>query len=108
MSSATPTNVTHIMESIAQLLKTEPYERTMEYHIHSQISEVIFENDNQDLYGILKYFIVQALASDERISLSEDNITINSWEKGTIDVSLDFYVKSFDKWYSTNVIIGGN
>lgn len=107
LSEARPDDVPHLNESIDQLLGTFPYERTMEYHLYSELQELLFEQDNEELHPLLKYYVVRALSSDPRISLTEENVVINSWGSGTVNLSITYFVKPFGKWYSTNTTIGG-
>lgn len=108
-STATPYDTRHINEGIEQLLRTKPFERTMEFHIKSNIESTLFENVNASVIGIIKMQVVEALENDERITVKEGDVSVTrDTETGIIYVGIIYYVKEFNAYYSTQVNMGGS
>lgn len=107
VSEATPTDVTHINEGIEQLLKTFPFERTMEFHIGSKVNESIFQNITPVNLGLLKLAIVRALASDDRIVVTIDDIHIVSTAESSVVLYIEYYLKEFNARYTTTTLTLG-
>lgn len=77
MTSSTNVNKpTHIEEGITQLLLTNKFERTMETHMYSDVRYFNFKTINESLKSLLKYYIVETLKLEPRISVDLEDINI--------------------------------
>ena len=56
-STTSTREVPHIIESMKQILRTFKYERTMEYHIYSEVDTDIFEPNDISTHTLLQYQI---------------------------------------------------
>lgn len=103
-SSTSATEVTHIVESMQQILRTFKFERVMEPHIYSELDSIIFEPDDESTHTLLEYFITDAL---ERLEprIEVDSVEIENSEDG-IYANIQFVALSYDKVYSTKLKVG--
>lgn len=74
MSAATSREHEHIKESILQILGTRPGERFMNPEFGSNLKDLVFEQNDEVLKGLIRHYVIEA---------------INRWEKRVIisDVS---------------------
>ena len=107
MSTTAVEEVTHIEESVLQILKTSKFERTMEAHMYSSIDAYVFENLTEDIKALLKYQVCEALKLETRIKVGMDGIDIidDTEETGKVTVSVTYTVIAYETDYTTSVVL---
>lgn len=106
MSSTSPTEVPHIVESIKQILTTAFLERTMESGFYSEIDTQIFEPNDPSTRALLDYQIKDALSRLEpRIEVKEISFDGN---EETLYATIMFTVIPYEtKSYVVRTKVGG-
>ena len=106
MSSTSPTEVPHIVESIKQILTTAFLERTMESGFYSEIDTQIFEPNDPSTRALLDYQIKDALRRLEpRIEVKEISFDGN---EETLYATIMFTVIPYEtKSYVVRTKVGG-
>ena len=87
MTTTSPTDPTHIKESIMQIFGTDYLQRVMEADVYSTITTSLFEPNDESLQSVLKSRIVDDLERlEERVSTTEDDIdfVVEENERGSI------------------------
>ena len=103
-STTSTREVPHIIESMKQILRTFKYERTMEYHIYSEIDTDIFEPNDVSTQTLLQYQIKDALARLEpRIEVVDVEISSSN---DTIYATIRFKVLPYDTEYTSKLKVG--
>ena len=105
-SETQPYDMTHINEEIEQALRTEPFERFMEYHLGSKLSSVLFENINVNTMGLIKLYVKETLNSDSRFKVSLNDVRIEDVSDSVIRIGISYYFKEYNSKFSTSVTIG--
>lgn len=104
LSTSNSNEVTHIVESMQQILRTFKYERTMETHLYSELDTSIFEPNNVSTHTLLKYQIKDALGRLEpRVEVLSVDII---YEHSTIFAMVNFKVTSYDGEYTSKLKVG--
>lgn len=73
--TATSTGKNHIAESIFQILMTRKGERFMRPNFGSRLHELVFEQNDQVLKGLIRYEVIEA---------------IHQWEKRVVIIGVAF------------------
>lgn len=113
MSSTSPTEFTHIEESISQILRTSIGERVIENYFGSSVSYHIFDPTDDSSYSLIKHEIVEALTRLEpRIEVETSGIDLtNSLDEVTgknfLHITVHYRVVMYNKTGTTDVTIGG-
>ena len=113
MSTTSPTEFTHIEESIKQILSTSLGERVMELHFGSSISSHIFDPTDDSSYSLIKHEIVEALNKYEpRIEVTNTDITLtesidDQTGKNFLYVTVQYKVIKYNRSGSVDVNLGG-
>lgn len=103
-STTNAREVPHIIESMEQILRTFKYERTMEYHIYSDIDTSIFEPNDTSTHTLLEYQIKDALKRLEpRIEVSSVEITS---QDSNVFAIVRFKALPYDTEYTTKLKVG--
>lgn len=103
-SSTSTGEVPHIIESIEQILRTFKFERTMEYHIYSELDTDIFEPNDLSTHTLLEYQITDALSRLEpRIEVIDVGI---SSQGSSVFATIRFKVLSYDTEYTSKLKVG--
>ena len=103
-STTSTREVPHIIESMKQILRTFKYERTMEYHIYSEIDTDIFEPNDVSTHTLLQYQIKDALTRLEpRIEVADVEISSSD---STIYATIRFKVLPYDTEYTSKLKVG--
>ena len=104
MSTADTKDVTHIIESMEQILRTFKYERTMEHHIYSEIDTSIFEPNGISSHTLLKYQIKDAL---NRLEPRIEVISVDvSSENSYVYATIHFKALPYDSEFTTKLKVG--
>lgn len=104
LSSTSEYDISHIVEAMQQILLTRPLERSMEYHICSDIDTDIFSPNDTSSHTLLKYQINKALTLlEDRVTIL--NVGITS-EDSTLYALIEFKVKKYDTNYITEIKVG--
>ena len=99
-------DISHITESIKQILLTHPGERKMEYHFSSGLESLVFEPNDVSLKNILAFQIDKALQDlEDRIEVH--HIDIQS-EGNAVYVILTFKVLIYDTVYTEKIKVVDN
>lgn len=102
-SSTSVSDVTHIVESIRQILGTRRFERTMEFHLFSDVDTQIFESNDVSTYTILEYQVKEALKLEPRIEV----VSVKALgEANRIIVDIVFTVPAYGSTFATKVKVG--
>lgn len=113
MSTTSPTEFTHIEESISQILRTSIGERVIENYFGSSVSYHIFDPTDDSSYSLIKHEIVEALTRLEpRIEVETSGIDLtNSLDEVTgknfLHITVHYRVVMYNKTGTANVTIGG-
>ncbi len=113
MSSTSPTDFSHIEESINQILRTSIGERVVENYFGSSVSYHIFDPTDESSYSLIKHEIVEALTKLEpRIEVETSGIDLtNSLDEVTgknfLHITVHYTIIMYNKTVSTQVTIGG-
>ena len=103
-STTSTREVPHIIESMKQILRTFKYERTMEYHIYSEIDTDIFEPNDVSTHTLLQYQIQDALTRLEpRIEVLDVEVSSSD---STIYATIRFKVLPYDTEYTSKLKVG--
>lgn len=98
--------VPHIIESMKQILRTFKYERTMEFHVYSDIDTDIFEPNDVSTHTLLAYQIRDALSRLEpRIEVTD---VVVSSAGSEVFATVHFKVLSYDAFYDVKLKVGDN
>ena len=84
VSAATSREHEHIRESILQILGTRPGERFMNPEFGSRLNDLVFEQNDEVLKGLIRHYVIDA---------------IKRWEKRVVitDVTFDDAPKDIDR-----------
>lgn len=105
MSTTTSEDITHINESVIQILGTRRLERSMEYHIYSDLDERIFDQNDYTTHSLIKYQIQEALRLEPRIEVEKIEI---EFEDNVIYADIFYKVILYQKYFhSGRIKIGG-
>lgn len=87
-STTSPEDLSHIEESIEQIIRTRMYERVMEHNFYCDIDPSLFENmEDATNQGLLAFSIQEALnRNDDRIEVEDIEFKLD--EGGTIVYAL--------------------
>lgn len=113
MSSTSPTDFSHIEESISQILRTSIGERVVENYFGSSVSYHIFDPTDESSYSLIKHEIVEALTKLEpRIEVETSGIDLtNSLDEVTgknfLHITVHYVIIMYNKNATTQVTIGG-
>ncbi len=75
VSAATSREHEHIRESILQILGTRPGERFMNPEFGSRLNDLLFEQNDEVLKGLIRHYVIDA---------------INRWEKRAVITGVSF------------------
>lgn len=113
LSTTSPTDFSHIEESIHQILNTQLGERVMEIYFGSNISTHVFDPSDISSYNLIKFEIVQTLNQFEpRIEVEPEDINLQDsldelTGKNFLYITIQYRVIKYNKVSSTNVMLGG-
>ena len=106
MSSTSPLEVPHIIEAMEQILLTRPLERTMEYHIGTEIDYNIFEMNDVSTHTLIAFEVREALkALEDRIEVIDVKV-VEDIETNSIFAEITFKVLTYGTTYSTKLKVG--
>ena len=104
MSSTSPEDASHLVESIQQILSTRKYERSMEFHIFSDLDTDIFEPTDTSTQTLIQNQVVEALSKLEpRIEVLSVDTDV---EGSTIFATINFKVPLYNTEYTTRIKVG--
>lgn len=104
MSSTSPEDASHLVESIQQILSTRKYERSMEFHIFSDLDTDIFEPTDTSTQTLIQNQVVEALSKLEpRIKVLSVDTDV---EGNTIFATINFKVPLYNTEYTTRIKVG--
>jgi phage baseplate assembly protein W len=103
-SSTSIKEVPHIVESIKQILSTARYERTMEFHMYSDIDLDIFEPNDTSTFTLISYQVKDALRRLEpRIEVESVKPYLNG---NTVYATISFRVLAYSLSVITDLKVG--
>ena len=103
-STTSTREVPHIIESMNQILRTFRYERTMEFHVYSEIDTDIFEPNDTSTHTLLEYQIKDALTRLEpRIEVKKIEI---EGVDNLIYATITFKAIPYDTYHTTRLKVG--
>lgn len=107
MSTTTIQNVSHIEESIKQILGTSLGERIHQPEFGCDLISYIFDSIDEGMYGLLDYEIRKALDLwEKRIIIQDINFEQLSEDDSTLYVIIDYTVTKYEGYiFSTKVKI---
>ena len=105
MSSTSPTDVTHIIESMQQILGTRPMERSMEYHIKSGlVSDIFMISGDDSAKSLVDYQIREALRTlEDRIDVKSIDIV---FKDEYVIATIYFEVLAYNTVYNYDFKVG--
>ena len=82
VSAAMSREYEHIHESIQQILSTQPGERFMKPEFGSRLNNLVFEQNDEVLKGLIRHYVIDAIKRWEKrvviIGVTFDNALLNS------------------------------
>lgn len=107
LSTADDKTITHLVESMQQILLTRPLERSMEFEVHSDIDSDIFSPNDVSSHTLIAHQVRKALTELEpRIQVNSVDVVEGEQENAVI-VKVYFSVNSFDgEVYSAYMKVG--
>ena len=110
ISTTSLNDVSHINESIQQILGTNYLERVMEAEIYSNVQTSLFEPNDVSLQQVIKSQIVDAIRRlEERVELEENDIelTVETTQEGEfLFAEITYKVIKYQTYYTTKVKVG--
>lgn len=104
MSSTQVSDVTHIIESMEQIVKTRPMERCMEYHVKSDVDTTIFSPNDASARTLIAYEVETALAElENRIEVQSVEVTSDN---NFVFATVLFKVLAYDSTYTAQLKVG--
>lgn len=104
MSSTSTADITHVVESMEQILLTRNPERCMEYQIGSQVSTLIFDPNDKSTHTLIAYEVEKALSTlESRIKVM--SVELESRES-SIYANVVFKVLAYDTVYTKSIKVG--
>lgn len=102
-SSTSITDISHILESMKQIIGTRRYERSMEYHIYSDVDTSIFEPGDSSLFNLISYEVKKCLKLEPRIEV----VSVETYQNGSnIYSTIIFKVLKYDTVYTEDMKVG--
>ena len=99
MSSTSPNSPQHIEEGLRQLISTKKKQRVMEANFGNTIYNYLLEYQDESLYGLIKYELIQLLEEQEnRIRVDQHSTTVygvGNTIYAEIHYSIDKYEEDF-------------
>lgn len=114
MSTTSPTDFSHIEESVNQILNTSIGERIVELYFGSRISTHVFDPTDESSYSLIKHEIVEALEKFEpRVEVTTTDIDLTDTldeitGKNFLHVTIHYNVIKYNRSGTVEVKIGGN
>lgn len=105
LSSTSGTDVSHIVESMEQILRTRPMERCMEYHIKSDVDTEIFDINDVSTRTLISYQVKKALQElEDRIEV----VDVETYTRNEVEIiaTVKFRVLKYDTVYTETVKVG--
>ena len=103
-------DVSHINESIQQILGTNHLERVMEAEIYSNVQTSLFEPNDVSLQQVIKSQICEAIRRlEKRVELEENDIqlTVETTQEGEfLFAEITYKVIKYQTYYTTKVKVG--
>ena len=103
-------DVSHINESIQQILGTNHLERVMEAEIYSDVQTSLFEPNDVSLQQVIKSQICEAIRRlEKRVELEENDIqlTVETTQEGEfLFAEITYKVIKYQTYYTTKVKVG--
>ena len=103
-------DVSHINESIQQILGTNHLERVMEAEIYSNVQTSLFEPNDVSLQQVIKSQICEAIRRlEKRVELEEKDIqlTVETTQEGEfLFAEITYKVIKYQTYYTTKVKVG--
>lgn len=103
-STTSNIDISHIVESMEQIIRTRPLERCMEYHIKSEVDLQIFEPNDQSTLTLIEYEVERALSKlEDRIEVQQ----VTSYSKEhEVFVDITFKVLKYDTVHTDSIKVG--
>jgi phage baseplate assembly protein W len=102
ISSTSVYDVSHIEESIKQILLTHKFDRTMEPYFYSSIESFVFTKIDDSNATLLRYQVHEALQLEKRIRVDMDDIDIEQCAD-RIKIHIKYTVLVYETEYITTV-----
>jgi hypothetical protein len=107
MSSTSRNDVSHIEESMEQILRTRVGERVMEEYFGSDLDTQIFESNSPPTHNMIRYQIKEALDRfEDRIRVDRSDIEVYG-EGNKIYAKINYFVEKYNVSKTSEFYIGG-
>ena len=96
VSAATSREHEHIRESILQILGTRPVERFMNPEFGSRLNDLVFEQNDEVLKGLIRHYVIDAIKSWEKRVVITDisfDASTNYIDRNILMIRISFQVK---------------
>lgn len=104
LAYANDSTVELINGSIAQLLLTKKFGRTMEPHLYSEADSVIFNSLSDSDKTLLSYYVNQALKLETRIEVKTDGVVISEGStKDSFVVNITYLFKLTNTYHNFSI-----
>jgi len=93
LSASAPPSYNHINESIRQILGTRPGERFMNPEFGSKLKDLVFEQNNEVLKGLISHYVTDAVRRwEKRIMIR--NVSFENFSDNQLTVIISYRVIS--------------
>lgn len=109
-STTSPTDFSHIEESLKQIILTSVGERRFEIEFGSEVYKQLFKVVDATNLNIIKFLISEAIAKwDDRVKVEEVRAVAVEDEDGNslVEVEIDVLVDKYLKRKTFNITLGG-
>ena len=110
MSTTSSSDVQHIEESIKQILITDFLERPMETDVYSNVSDFLFEINDEITQDMLKTQIAEDIEEcDDRVEVDPSDIEIEVVNEDGVEniyVTITYTVLKYESTYTSTIKVG--
>lgn len=110
LSSLNEISTDHIDEALLQSIMTKRFERTMEFHLGSELKSLTFNTVEESDKTLIIYLIQEAIKNEKRVTINNSDITITlNEEKSALTLDIRYLLNDFKVYgdLSMNINLGG-
>lgn len=105
-SSTSATDVTHIVESMQQIILTNYKERQMDSEVYSSVDSFLFEPNDISLQTLLRMQLVETFERlEDRIEVEEEDIEFVV-EDNVLYATITFLAVDYQTYHTTTLKVG--
>jgi len=105
VSATTSREHEHIRESILQILGTCPGERFMNPEFGSRLNDLVFEQDDEVIKGLIRYYVIDAVKRwEKRIVLSSISFNQSQQDSNSNVIQLNISYRVINSQVEDNLV----